>query len=82
MLPNNFGNWNRAMRGAFVKGIIAAQEGRSINDCPYQDKRKPSGKLSWSRAFIRAWEDGFQYATNDLLDAQVTMQYVTSFKKR
>ena len=82
MLPNNFGSWNPAMRGAFVKGITAAQEGASIDDCPYHDKRKASGKLSWSRAFINAWCDGFDYARRFPDDALITMQFARSFNKR
>lgn len=59
-LPNGFEKWNPAMRGAYLKGRKACENGMSIDDCPYKDKRKPSGGLSWSRAFIRAWEDGFR----------------------
>lgn len=59
-LPHNFDKWNPAMRGAYLKGAAAFAAGKEISDCPYKDKRKPSGGLSWSRAFIRAWEDGFR----------------------
>ncbi len=31
-------------------------------DCPYSDKRKPSGKLSWSRAWRNAWLLGWEKA--------------------
>lgn len=61
-LPGNFENWNPAMRGAYMKGRKAFAEGESKSDCPYEDKRKPSGRLSWSRAFIRAWQDGYRDA--------------------
>lgn len=45
--------------GAYNKGIKAKQEGKSLKDCPYKDKRKIDGRLTWSRAFKKAWEDGF-----------------------
>jgi hypothetical protein len=50
------------MAGAFKKGMAAHQNGQSIMDCPYKDHRKPSGKLSWSRAFQNAWRDGWNWA--------------------
>lgn len=61
-LPQGFEHWNRAMRGAYLKGRSAFDAGAMLADCPYQDHRKPSGKLSWSRAFIRAWQDGWRDA--------------------
>lgn len=60
--PSNFDNWNRAMRGVYRKGIEAFMAGKNISDCPYEDIRKPSGRLSWSRSFIICWEDGFRDA--------------------
>ena len=30
--------------------------------CPYRDTRKPSGRLSWSRAYRNAWIMGYQKA--------------------
>jgi len=50
---------NRALLGAVKKGIAAKKAGLSETDCPYKDKRKPSGRLSWSRAFRYAWFDGY-----------------------
>jgi hypothetical protein len=47
------------MRGAYKKGAMAAQEGLPLTACPYLDKRKPDGRLSWSRAFRTAWRDGW-----------------------
>ncbi len=61
-LPTDIHRWNRAMAGAFKKGLAAHQNGQSITDCPYEDIRKNNGRLSWSRAFIRAWADGWQWA--------------------
>jgi ribosome modulation factor len=57
----------------------SALEGRGIDDCPYQNKRKPSGKLSWSRSFISAWRDGWQYAINDPEDAKITAKHAGSW---
>lgn len=61
-LPRNFPDWNPAMRGAYMKGARAFIAGESLGACPYGDHRKPSGGLSWSRAFIRSWEDGWEDA--------------------
>lgn len=61
-LPYGFEKWNRALRGAYLKGKRAFLTGQKIHDCPYADHRKPSGKLSWSRSFIRAWQDGLRDA--------------------
>lgn len=58
-LPPSFGSWNRAMRGAYLKGRRAHAEGLGREACPYFDKRNASGRLTWTRAFARAWEDGF-----------------------
>lgn len=60
--PHLFEFWNPAMRGAYGKGIQAFIDGKTIDDCPYSDKRKPSGGLSWSRAFLKTWQDGFNEA--------------------
>lgn len=60
--PSYFDHWNRAMRGTYRKGIEAFIAGKTLADCPYEDIRKPSGRLSWSRAFIICWHDGFKDA--------------------
>lgn len=72
-LPSNFMLWNPAMRGAFLKGAAAHMGGEDIGACPYADKRKPSGRLSWSRAFQNAWRDGWEYARADREDALGTL---------
>lgn len=61
-LPSGFELWNRALRGAFIKGAEAHMGGLPVDACPYRDKRTDSGRLSWSRSFIRAWQDGWRYA--------------------
>lgn len=48
------------MRGAYRKGHAAGLDGLPAGACPYEDKRKASGRLTWSRAFIAAWHDGWQ----------------------
>ena len=60
-LPRDFGLWNPAMRGAFRKGMEAFAHGRPETACPYQDKRKADGRLTWSRAFAAAWRDGWRH---------------------
>ena len=57
--PRDYERWNPGLRGAWRKGWLAATSGVSRDACPYEDKRKPSGKLSWSRGFINAWRDGW-----------------------
>ena len=47
---------------AYEKGIAAGKKAVETGEsqpCPYIDRRKDSGKLTWSRAFIRAWGAGF-----------------------
>lgn len=61
-LPDGFEKWNPAMRGAFKKGVLTHQTGAPRTACPYDDKRKPDGRLSWSRSFIAAWRDGWEWS--------------------
>lgn len=58
-----------ALEGAFRKGSLAYQAGLSLDACPYRDKRAPSGKLTWSRAFRTAWADGWRAAEKEKLAA-------------
>lgn len=60
--PHRFHQWNRAHQGAYRKGVSAYLAGTPLTDCPYIDHRKPSGSLSWSRAFINSWRDGWMDA--------------------
>lgn len=66
---------NRAMVGAYLKGLHAALSGEPADACPYRDIRKPSGRLTWSRAFRTAWRDGWEHATKDREDALITAAY-------
>jgi len=58
-LPNGFERWNPAMRGAYLKRAKASEARQPLSSCPYEDKRKPCGRLTWSRSFIAAWRDGW-----------------------
>ena len=51
---------NKAFAGAMRKGREAALEGKSEDTCPYMDHRKPDGRLTFSRAFIKAWLYGYR----------------------
>lgn len=62
--PPGSERWNRALLGAYRRGYRARLDG-DIPLAPYVDKRKRGGRVSWSRAFIRAWEDGFAAAISD-----------------
>jgi ribosome modulation factor len=44
------------------KGAWAARIGQTEADCPYPDKRKDDGRLTFSRAFRNAWAQGFREA--------------------
>ena len=68
---------NRALRGAYLKGLRARLAGEPCVD-PYQDKRKWDGRLTWSRAFSSAWRDGWQDADRDREQALITAQYSRS----
>ena len=61
-LPEGLSKMSPALAGAFQKGMAAYQNGQSITDCPYEDHRKPDGRLSWSRAFRNTWRNGWQWA--------------------
>ena len=51
---------NRALEAAKKKGHQAGLEGKDIRACPYEDWRTGRGSVTWSRAFIHAWFDGFR----------------------
>lgn len=71
--PADMHKWNRALAGAFRKGVASFQKGQSIHCCLYADIRTNDGRLSWSRSFRNAWFDGWHWAkaqitqTGDLL---------------
>jgi hypothetical protein len=63
-LPSDSHRWNKAMLGAFKKGLVAHQDGLPLTACPYGDRRKSDGRLSWSRSFIAAWRDGWRWSAD------------------
>lgn len=50
---------NRAMQGAFARGARAAEAGVAADANPYRDRRGDSGQVTFSRAFRRAWREGW-----------------------
>lgn len=66
---------SRPLWAAWLRGMDAGLAGEPLEECPYKDKRKPSGRLTWSRAFWNAWRDGWTYATKDREQALITSQY-------
>lgn len=67
-LPYGIERWNRAMRGAYLKGRRARYCGEGIDCNPYQDKRKYGGQITWSRSFLICWRDGWR-DMNKLLES-------------
>lgn len=62
-LPDDAARWNRARRGAFKRGVMDFHAGKSAAfDCPYKDKRTAKGAVTFSRAYVNAWHDGFSWA--------------------
>lgn len=66
---------SRALWAARMKGLDAALAGEPITACPYEDKRKPDGRLTFSRAFRNAWRDGWLEATANRESALITALY-------
>lgn len=59
--PPNFDKWTKGLQKAWLSGNRAAlARSATLADCPYEDKRKADGRLTWSRAYINAWRDGFK----------------------
>jgi hypothetical protein len=54
---------SNGFRGAFRKGYAAGVEGVPSHKNPYRDKRTYRGGITYSRAFMRAWYDGWCAAT-------------------
>lgn len=54
------------MVGAMRKGIAARAAGALRSTNPYRDKRKLDGRLTWSRAYRKAWFDGYDGALTDI----------------
>ncbi len=55
--------------GAHRKGEEARKEGKKKDTCPYLDHRAVrKNNVTFSRAFIRAWERGWEEADTDLIE--------------
>lgn len=50
---------NKALAGAQNKGMAAGLAGKPTTACPYGDVRTNRGHVTWSRAFRRAWLQGW-----------------------
>jgi ribosome modulation factor len=53
---------SKSFESAKRKGFLAGLQGKSIDECPYEDLRagKYNNVVTWSRGFIRAWIDGWE----------------------
>ena len=55
-------DWKGPFAGAYRKGRQASEDGKSLTDCPYTDKRTDhKNGVTFSRAFVKAWYEGFRY---------------------
>ncbi len=57
---------NKAIEGARVKGAKARLAGAAETSNPYGDARTHSGSVTFARAFLRAWADGWRTADADV----------------
>ena len=64
-----------ALEGAVLRGTEDQLAGVTRDACPYEDKRKHSGRLTWSRAFRTAWHHGWDAAARDRDQALITVMY-------
>ncbi len=56
-----------ALDGAERKGREAFLACKNESACPYEDKRNYRGMITWSRAFERAWVNGFREAKKKVI---------------
>lgn len=52
-------------RSAWQKGYDAYMRGDLTEDCPYVDWRTRLDQVTFSRAFINAWNDGYMAAEHE-----------------
>lgn len=50
---------NKAITGAKRKGWEACRDGKPKSANPYSDERTHTGSVTFSRAFLRAWNEGW-----------------------
>jgi len=65
------GYTDRGHAGAYRKGRKARAEGLTLDDCPYRDKRKVDGRVTFSRAFRKAWVYGWDDRDRELARANI-----------
>jgi len=54
--------YHKGFSSAYRNGRYAASDGRTTNDCPYDEKAVSMGKrrnVTFSRAYWRAWSNEF-----------------------
>ena len=51
---------NQAFETVREKGRQAHRDGLPESACPYEDHRTHDGSVTFARAFIRAWLDGWR----------------------
>lgn len=62
-LPSEAQHWSKAILGAFKKGAIAQRSGLPRSAALlYSNTRKPEDRVSMSRSFIAAWQDGWRWS--------------------
>jgi ribosome modulation factor len=49
------------LRGAYWRGYRAGESGQSQASCPYADVLSSRGHVTFSRAYINAWTEGWKY---------------------
>lgn len=64
-----------ALQAAYRKGFEAGVAGLASDTCPYSDRRKHDGRLTWSRAFRSAWFDGWAAGASARKSALITAYY-------
>jgi hypothetical protein len=62
MLLKARGIRNRAFQGAYKKGFRAGEEGKPKSHNPYCDERTARGSVTYSRAFLKFWDEGWEDA--------------------
>lgn len=62
---------------AVQKGRDAFLAGKPRTACPYKDKRKDDGRLTFSRAWQIAWRDGYDLAFRQAINAVLGGERVT-----
>jgi hypothetical protein len=56
---------NRAFRGAWTMGYVAAKMGRPQRLNPYTDHRTGHGAVTYARGFWRAWSRGWEQGSKE-----------------